>query len=71
MIVMEIADTGVGVPGGADVFQLFKTTKPGGSGLGLSIVQQIISAHKGTINYVTKLGRGTTFTVTLPAENRN
>ena len=71
MIVMEIADSGVGVAAGVDVFELFKTTKPSGSGLGLPVVQQIISAHKGTINYITELGRGTTFTVRLPAERRN
>lgn len=69
MIVMEIGDSGVGMPRDIDVFQLFKTTKPGGSGLGLPVVQQIISAHKGTISYVTELGRGTTFTVRLPVEN--
>jgi two-component system sensor histidine kinase FlrB len=67
MIVMEIADNGAGVPGDVDVFELFKTTKPDGSGLGLPIVQQIVSAHKGTVNYITELGRGTTFTVNLPA----
>jgi len=71
MIVMKIADNGVGVPGNVDAFQLFKTTKPGGSGLGLPVVQQIVFAHKGTINYITELGRGTTFTVRLPVENRN
>jgi signal transduction histidine kinase len=68
-IVMEIADNGVGMPGNVDPFQLFKTTKPGGSGLGLPVVQQIISAHKGTINYITELGRGTTLTVNLPVVN--
>jgi two-component system, LuxR family, sensor kinase FixL len=70
MIVMEVADSGVDVPGGVDVFQLFKTTKPAGSGLGLPVVQQIVSAHNGTIDYVTELGHGTTFTVNLPANNR-
>jgi signal transduction histidine kinase len=68
---MEIADTGVGLPDDVNPFQLFVTTKPAGSGLGLPVVQQIVSAHKGTISYVTELGRGTTFTVILPAENRN
>jgi signal transduction histidine kinase len=71
MIVMEIADTGIGIPGNLDVFELFKTTKPGGTGLGLPIVRRIISTHKGTINYVTELDRGTTFTVKLPAETHN
>jgi signal transduction histidine kinase len=69
MIVIEIADSGVGVPGDVDVFQLFKTTKPGGSGLGLPVAQQIVTAHNGTIDYVSQLGRGTTFTVNLPAHS--
>ena len=71
MIVIEIADSGVGIAGDLDVFQLFKTSKSGGSGLGLPIVQQIVSAHQGSIHYVTELGRGTTFTVELPVESRN
>ncbi len=71
MVVMEFADNGVGVPGDMDVFQLFNTTKPDGSGLGLAIVRQIVTAHKGTINYMTQPGGGTSFTVSLPMENRN
>ena len=66
-IVLEIGDTGVGVPDEMDVFALFKTTKAGGTGLGLPIVQQIISAHNGTINYTTEPGHGTTFKISLPA----
>jgi signal transduction histidine kinase len=66
-MVLEIRDTGVGVPEGLDVFELFKTTKAGGTGLGLPIVHQIISAHNGTINYTTEPGRGTTFKISLPA----
>ena len=69
MIVMEIADTGVGVADDIDVFQLLNTTKSDGSGLGLPIVQQIVSAHKGTITYSSEPGRGTTFVVRLPAQN--
>jgi signal transduction histidine kinase len=66
-MVLEIRDTGVGVPEDMDVFQLFKTTKAGGTGLGLPIVQQIISAHNGTISYTTEPGHGTTFRISLPA----
>jgi signal transduction histidine kinase len=66
-MVLEIGDTGVGVPEGIDVFELFKTTKMGGTGLGLPIVQQIISAHNGTISYTTEPGHGTTFRISLPA----
>jgi signal transduction histidine kinase len=61
MVVLEIRDTGTGIPDGLDVFELFKTTKAGGTGLGLPIVRQIVSAHNGTIDYTTKPGQGTTF----------
>jgi signal transduction histidine kinase len=71
MVVVEVADNGVGVPDDINVFQLFKTTKPDGSGLGLPVVQQIVSAHNGTISYISDPGRGTTFFVHLPVENRN
>jgi signal transduction histidine kinase len=64
-VVLEITDNGFGVPDDVDVFELFKTTKPGGTGLGLPVVQQVISAHHGTIDYRSD-GGGTTFTVRLP-----
>jgi PAS domain S-box-containing protein len=63
--VLEIGDTGVGIPQGLDVFQLFKTTKPNGSGLGLPVVRQIIAAHKGSVEYTSAPGQGTTFRVCL------
>ena len=67
---LEISDSGVGVSDGLDVFQLFKTTKPYGTGLGLPIVEQIVRDHNGTIYYVTEKGKGTTFTVSLPLSHR-
>lgn len=67
-VVLEITDDGVGVPDDIDVFELFKTTKPGGTGLGLPVVQQVISAHRGTIDYRSD-GGGTTFTIRLPVAN--
>ena len=66
-VVLEIADTGIGIPAGLDPFALFKTTKVGGSGLGVSIVEQIVLAHHGTIDYTSKPGRGTTFKIIFPA----
>ena len=66
-VILEVTDTGEGIAQGVDVFQLFRTTKPDGTGLGLPIVQQIISDHKGTITYRSEIGKGTTFTIVLPA----
>jgi PAS domain S-box-containing protein len=64
---VEISDNGIGIPENLDVFQIFKTTKPEGTGLGLAIVQQIVSDHHGAVSYVSEPGKGTTFTISLPA----
>jgi two-component system, sporulation sensor kinase E len=65
---IEISDTGVGIPDGLNVFDLFCSTKAHGTGLGLAIARQIISAHNGAIDYSSRVGM-TTFRVTLPASN--
>ena len=65
-MILEISDTGMGIPEGIDVFQLFKTTKIDGTGLGLPIVQQIISEHRGTIECVSEPRKGATFRISLP-----
>ena len=65
MVILEISDDGIGVPNDVNIFELFKTTKPGGTGLGLPLVQQIVSAHNGTIAYKSEPGRGATFKVSL------
>jgi PAS domain S-box-containing protein len=65
-VVLEIADTGTGIPAGINIFEPFFTTKPQGTGIGLSIVQQIVNAHGGSISYRSEHGRGTIFTITLP-----
>jgi two-component system, NtrC family, sensor histidine kinase HydH len=56
-VVLEIADNGIGMPVGSDPFELFKTTKPGGNGLGLPIVEQIVRAHNGTMIIQARLAR--------------
>jgi PAS domain S-box-containing protein len=64
----EIADTGAGIaPEDLDkVFKLYYTTKPDGSGIGLSVVYRIVQLHDGSIDVQSELGRGTTVTVRLP-----
>jgi signal transduction histidine kinase len=66
-VCLEIQDTGPGIPCGVQVFHPFATSKPDGWGLGLCIARQIITAHDGTIDYASEVGRGTTFKISLPA----
>lgn len=63
-----VADTGPGIPESirADLFKPFRTTKQQGTGLGLAIAERIVKAHGGAVAVDTRLGHGTTFTVTLP-----
>jgi PAS domain S-box-containing protein len=65
-LVFEVTDTGVGIPHGINVFELFTTSKPIGTGLGLAIVKDIVSGHRGTISYKSELNHGTTFQLRLP-----
>jgi signal transduction histidine kinase len=63
-----VADTGPGIPPEhrGKVFQLFFTTRKGGSGIGLATAYRIVQLHSGTIDYETQSGRGTTFRILLP-----
>jgi len=65
-IVMHVADTGVGIPAGVDIFQPFVTTKTHGTGVGMAVVRELLSAHGGSISYKSKEGQGTTFEIKLP-----
>jgi signal transduction histidine kinase len=65
-VVIRVADTGVGIEPGLEIFNFFTTTKPDGTGLGLPISRRIVEAHGGTLTYESAPGRGTTFNVTLP-----
>jgi PAS domain S-box-containing protein len=66
-----IADTGPGIPKEkiSEIFEPFYTTKAGGlgAGLGLAVVQGIIGDHQGVIRVHSVVGRGTCFTIRLPA----
>ncbi|MDP2960189.1 MAG: ATP-binding protein, partial [candidate division Zixibacteria bacterium] len=50
------------------IFTPFFSTKEGGTGLGLGIVERIIQNHKGEIKVESKLGKGTVFTLSFPIE---
>jgi two-component system, OmpR family, sensor kinase len=76
LAVFTVRDTGIGIAA-ADLPHLFERfwradrvrargAERGGFGLGLSICQWITQAHGGTITVASRLGRGSTFTVTLP-----
>jgi signal transduction histidine kinase len=67
-----IADTGIGIPAEQlpRIFDPFFSTKGvgKGTGLGLAIARRIVEDHHGIIEVVSEVGRGTTFTIGLPAE---
>jgi signal transduction histidine kinase len=67
---LSVTDTGVGIPAAAraKLFEPFFTTRPEGTGLGLSVSYGIVQAHGGRIDVESAEGRGSAFTVTLPAE---
>jgi two-component system sensor histidine kinase PilS (NtrC family) len=66
---ISVIDSGKGMaPEEKDkIFEPFFTTKENGTGLGLSIVHKIIENHNGLIKVESELGRGSTFSVFLPA----
>jgi signal transduction histidine kinase len=67
---IAVEDDGVGIP--ADVlprlFDPFFSTKEGGSGLGLALTQQIVKDHGGDLTVTSIPQKGTTFTVSVPAD---
>ena len=66
---IEVRDTGRGIEPDhlPRIFDLYFTTKADGTGVGLAVTQQIVTAHGGTIEVDSRPGAGTTMTVRLPA----
>ena len=64
-VLIDITDTGTGIPLDIDAFEPFITTKKEGTGIGLVIVRQIVTAHGGNISYRSRPGEGTTFRIEL------
>jgi PAS domain S-box-containing protein len=68
MAEITVTDTGFGIPpeNRQKVFQLFFTTRPGGSGIGLASTFRIVQLLNGSIDFTSEVGRGTTFRIELP-----
>jgi signal transduction histidine kinase len=66
---VHITDTGAGIPQEAldKIFRPYYSTRPGGTGLGLPTVQRIVREHDGRLEVHSEPGRGTRFTIYLPA----
>jgi PAS domain S-box-containing protein len=69
---IAVSDTGIGIKPEhrARVFQLFFTTRPGGSGIGLASTYKTIQLHDGSIDFESEVGRGTMFRIELPLTRR-
>ncbi|MBN1895554.1 PAS domain-containing sensor histidine kinase, partial [bacterium] len=67
---IEVADSGTGIPDTVKhrIFDLYFSTKPSGTGLGLPVVQQIIAGHGGQIDFESEQGKGTRFRIRIPLE---
>jgi PAS domain S-box-containing protein len=68
MAEITVGDTGKGIApeNRQRIFQLFFTTRPGGSGIGLASTFRIVQLHNGSIDFTSEVGRGTTFRIELP-----
>lgn len=75
--VLTVQDTGIGIPAGEKekIFERFyrvdksRSRETGGTGLGLAIVKHAALLHGGSVEVTSEVGRGSTFTVRLPAAN--
>ena len=69
---LRVTDSGKGMSGEQlkQVFMPFFTTKPQGTGLGLTLVQQIVTEHGGHVECESLAGKGSTFTIFLPDAER-
>jgi len=68
LAVLRIADEGVGIPPEIreKIFDLYFTTKSGGSGIGLAMTYRILQLHHGSVDVQSKRGRGTEFSLRIP-----
>jgi signal transduction histidine kinase len=70
-LLISVSDTGEGLPPeqADQVFNAFFTTKPQGTGMGLTISRSIVESHGGRLWATARSGPGATFQFTLPSES--
>ncbi len=68
---LDISDTGDGIPEDMQIFEPGVTTKAQSSGIGLTVVREMIKQHGGTISYTSRLGNGTTFHLKFPIHHES
>jgi len=71
-VLIEVSDEGIGIPRGVQerIFDPYFSTKDTGTGLGLATAYSIVSRHDGLLTVDSKPGRGSTFSLYLPASTR-
>ncbi|MDE3199210.1 MAG: PAS domain-containing protein [Acidobacteriota bacterium] len=70
---IRIIDNGPGIPSGIreKIYDLYFTTKEGGSGIGLAMTYRIVQLHDGTIDFESEPGQGTVFSLRFPLQANN
>jgi signal transduction histidine kinase len=68
VVKVAVTDTGAGIPPAdlEQIFAMYYTTKPGGSGIGLHLVRRVVDMHNGDVQILSRVGRGTSVVVRLP-----
>ena len=69
-LIVSISDAGVGLPEGwsDEIFDPFHSTKPQGTGMGLTITRSIVESYTGRVWATNNQGKGATFHFTLPCQ---
>jgi signal transduction histidine kinase len=69
-LLVSISDTGIGLPADSaqEIFDPFHSTKPQGTGMGLTITRSIVESYAGRVWAINNQGRGATFYFTFPGE---
>jgi len=70
VIKATVTDTGTGIPPEnlERIFKMYYTTKMDGTGIGLALVRRVVELHRGSVEFFSTVGRGTTVIVRLPLE---